>query len=213
MPAGPARSSCYQDAEQRMIDDGVWVSLYHYASRRSIRPTVKDLERRRSPRPPSSSPPCARSARPGSVWRHCPGFGGGVAMSGPPHMKEKTAAQAARASAPARPQCFSTSSSPRRSASSPCCRSRSVSPCSSSRSARSPSAILPGPAGPARRSGAGPADPPGLRAGPARARPVRAWMGRLVRGDLGTSHHQQRPVAEILAERLPATARLALAAT
>jgi peptide/nickel transport system permease protein len=39
------------------------------------------------------------------------------------------------------------------------------------------------------------------------------WMSRLVRGDLGTSYHQQRPVAEIVAERLPATARLALAAT
>src|SRR5258705_4231990 len=39
------------------------------------------------------------------------------------------------------------------------------------------------------------------------------WMSRLVRGDLGTSSHQQRPVAEIIAERLPATARLALAAT
>ncbi|HEY7040053.1 MAG TPA: ABC transporter permease [Methylomirabilota bacterium] len=40
-----------------------------------------------------------------------------------------------------------------------------------------------------------------------------AWMGRLVRGDLGTSYHQQRPVAEIIAERMPATAHLALAAT
>jgi len=40
-----------------------------------------------------------------------------------------------------------------------------------------------------------------------------SWMSRLVRGDLGTSYHQQRPVAEIIAERLPATARLALAAT
>ncbi len=40
-----------------------------------------------------------------------------------------------------------------------------------------------------------------------------AWMSRLLRGDLGTSYHQQRPVSEIVAERLPATARLALAAT
>jgi peptide/nickel transport system permease protein len=40
-----------------------------------------------------------------------------------------------------------------------------------------------------------------------------AWMGRLVRGDLGTSYHQQRPVAEVIAERLPATVHLALAAT
>jgi peptide/nickel transport system permease protein len=39
------------------------------------------------------------------------------------------------------------------------------------------------------------------------------WMSRLLRGDLGTSYHQQRPVSEIVAERLPATGRLALAAT
>jgi peptide/nickel transport system permease protein len=39
------------------------------------------------------------------------------------------------------------------------------------------------------------------------------WMSRLIRGDLGTSYHQQRPVSEIVAERLPATGRLALAAT
>ncbi|HKW95919.1 MAG TPA: ABC transporter permease [Methylomirabilota bacterium] len=39
------------------------------------------------------------------------------------------------------------------------------------------------------------------------------WMGRLLRGDLGISYVQQRPVTEIVAERLPATARLALAAT
>ncbi|MBI1963708.1 MAG: ABC transporter permease [Candidatus Rokubacteria bacterium] len=40
-----------------------------------------------------------------------------------------------------------------------------------------------------------------------------AWMGRLARGDLGTSFREQRPVAEVLAERAPATLRLALAAT
>jgi peptide/nickel transport system permease protein len=40
-----------------------------------------------------------------------------------------------------------------------------------------------------------------------------SWMERLVRGDLGTSYHQQRPVAEVIAERLPATVHLALAAT
>ncbi len=39
------------------------------------------------------------------------------------------------------------------------------------------------------------------------------WMGRLLRGDLGHSYHQQRRVTEIVAERLPATLRLALAAT
>jgi peptide/nickel transport system permease protein len=39
------------------------------------------------------------------------------------------------------------------------------------------------------------------------------WMARVLRGDLGMSYHQQRPVAEVIGERLPATARLALAAT
>lgn len=38
------------------------------------------------------------------------------------------------------------------------------------------------------------------------------WMGRLLRGDLGRSYQQQRPVAAIVAERFPATLRLALAA-
>src|SRR5438874_13701341 len=40
-----------------------------------------------------------------------------------------------------------------------------------------------------------------------------AWLGRLARGDLGESFREQRPVAEVIVERLPATARLALAAT
>jgi ABC-type dipeptide/oligopeptide/nickel transport system permease component len=39
------------------------------------------------------------------------------------------------------------------------------------------------------------------------------WMGRLVQGDLGRSYHQQRAVTEVIAERFPATLRLALAAT
>ncbi len=39
------------------------------------------------------------------------------------------------------------------------------------------------------------------------------WVGNLLRGDLGHSYHQQRPVSEVIADRLPATARLALAAT
>src|SRR5437879_8640164 len=45
--------------------------------------------------------------------------------------------------------------------------------------------------------------------------PVRymAWLGRLARGDLGESFREQRPVGEVIVERLPATARLALAAT
>ncbi len=39
------------------------------------------------------------------------------------------------------------------------------------------------------------------------------WIGRLMRGDLGQSFREQRPVVEVLAERAPATIRLALAAT
>lgn len=39
------------------------------------------------------------------------------------------------------------------------------------------------------------------------------WMGRLLRGDLGFSFHQQRPVTEVIAERAPATLALAVAAT
>ena len=40
-----------------------------------------------------------------------------------------------------------------------------------------------------------------------------AWVSRLVRGDLGESFREQRPVGEVIVERLPATARLAVAAT
>lgn len=47
---------------------------------------------------------------------------------------------------------------------------------------------------------------------PLRAQYTR-WMGRLLHADLGRSYHQQRPVSEIVAERFPATLRLALAAT
>ncbi len=39
------------------------------------------------------------------------------------------------------------------------------------------------------------------------------WMGRILRGNLGRSYHQQRPVGEVIAERFPATLRLAVAAT
>ena len=45
MAAGPARMKLYQGAEQRLLDDGAWVTLYHYASRALIRPGVKGLER------------------------------------------------------------------------------------------------------------------------------------------------------------------------
>jgi len=47
---------------------------------------------------------------------------------------------------------------------------------------------------------------------PAPVRYVR-WVGRLVRGDLGRSLRDRRPVTAVIAERLPATVRLALAAT
>jgi peptide/nickel transport system permease protein len=39
------------------------------------------------------------------------------------------------------------------------------------------------------------------------------WMGRLLKGDLGRSYREQRPVTEIILERVPATLRLALGAT
>src|SRR5437016_5602338 len=39
------------------------------------------------------------------------------------------------------------------------------------------------------------------------------WIGRLIRGDLGMSFREQRPVVEVLAERAAATIRLAPAAT
>ncbi len=40
-----------------------------------------------------------------------------------------------------------------------------------------------------------------------------AWLARLARGDLGESFREQRPVGDVLVERLPATAQLAIAAT
>src|SRR5262249_24543365 len=40
-----------------------------------------------------------------------------------------------------------------------------------------------------------------------------AWLGRLARGDLGDSFRGQRPGGDVIIERLPATVRLALAAT
>lgn len=39
------------------------------------------------------------------------------------------------------------------------------------------------------------------------------WMGRLLRGNLGRSYHQQRPVSLVIVERFPATFKLAVAAT
>src|SRR5581483_10206913 len=45
MAAGAARMKLYQEAEQRLLDEGAWITLYHYASRALIRPGVKGLER------------------------------------------------------------------------------------------------------------------------------------------------------------------------
>jgi peptide/nickel transport system permease protein len=39
------------------------------------------------------------------------------------------------------------------------------------------------------------------------------WIGRVLRGDLGQSFREQRPVTDVIIERLPATIRLAVAAT
>jgi ABC-type transport system substrate-binding protein len=45
MAPGRARDAKYHEAEQIVIDDAAWVSLYHYASRALIKPYVKGLER------------------------------------------------------------------------------------------------------------------------------------------------------------------------
>ena len=45
MPAGAPRMKRYQEAEQVILGDAVWISLYFYASRGLIKPYVKGLER------------------------------------------------------------------------------------------------------------------------------------------------------------------------
>ncbi|HEU5321199.1 MAG TPA: ABC transporter substrate-binding protein, partial [Methylomirabilota bacterium] len=45
MPAGPARDARYRQAEQTILDEAVWISLYHYTSRALIKPYVRGLER------------------------------------------------------------------------------------------------------------------------------------------------------------------------
>jgi peptide/nickel transport system substrate-binding protein/oligopeptide transport system substrate-binding protein len=45
MPAGAARDARYAAAEQAILDDAVWVPLYHYSSRALVKPSVKGLER------------------------------------------------------------------------------------------------------------------------------------------------------------------------
>jgi oligopeptide transport system substrate-binding protein len=44
MPAGPERDQRYQEAERLIVDDAVWVSLHHFASRTLIKPYVRGLE-------------------------------------------------------------------------------------------------------------------------------------------------------------------------
>ena len=55
----------YQGAEQRLLDDGAWVTLYHYASRALIRPGVKGLERS----PLSTAPEFGRASCRERVFR------------------------------------------------------------------------------------------------------------------------------------------------
>lgn len=45
MTPGRARDGRYHEAEQIIIDEAAWVSLYHYSSRALIKPFVKGLER------------------------------------------------------------------------------------------------------------------------------------------------------------------------
>jgi ABC-type transport system substrate-binding protein len=45
MPAGAPRDRRYAAAEQAILDDAVWVPLYHYTSRALIKPHVRGLER------------------------------------------------------------------------------------------------------------------------------------------------------------------------
>lgn len=62
MAPGRARDARYHEAEQAIVDDAAWVSLYHYASRALIKPYVKGLERS----PQSSAPEFLSPLR--KVW-------------------------------------------------------------------------------------------------------------------------------------------------
>ncbi|MBI3635485.1 MAG: ABC transporter substrate-binding protein [Candidatus Rokubacteria bacterium] len=62
MPSGPERWRRYHEVEQTLVDDAVWVSLYHYASRALIRPAIRGLERS----PLSSAPEFLAPLR--KVW-------------------------------------------------------------------------------------------------------------------------------------------------
>jgi peptide/nickel transport system substrate-binding protein/oligopeptide transport system substrate-binding protein len=62
MPVGPARDRRYAEAEQAILDDAVWVPLYHYTSRALIKPFVKGLDRS----PLSTAPEISVALR--KVW-------------------------------------------------------------------------------------------------------------------------------------------------
>ncbi len=62
LPPGAERFERYQKAEQVILDDAVWISLYHYSSRALIKPYVKGLERS----PLSSAPEFLAPLR--KVW-------------------------------------------------------------------------------------------------------------------------------------------------
>ncbi|MBI4590421.1 MAG: ABC transporter substrate-binding protein [Candidatus Rokubacteria bacterium] len=62
MATGPDRFRRYAEAEQMILNDAVWVSLYHYTSRALIKPYVRGLERS----PLSSAPEFLAPLR--KVW-------------------------------------------------------------------------------------------------------------------------------------------------
>ncbi len=62
MAPGPDRFRRYQEAEQLVLDDAAWISLFHYTSRALIKPYVKGLERS----PLSSAPEFLAPLR--KVW-------------------------------------------------------------------------------------------------------------------------------------------------
>jgi peptide/nickel transport system substrate-binding protein/oligopeptide transport system substrate-binding protein len=62
LAAGAARDRRYAEAEQAILDDAAWVTLYHYASRALVKPYVKGLERS----PLSSAPEFLAPLR--KVW-------------------------------------------------------------------------------------------------------------------------------------------------
>jgi len=62
MAPGATRDKRYHEAEQAIVDDAVWVSLYHYASRALVKPSVRGLERS----PLSSAPEFLAPLR--KVW-------------------------------------------------------------------------------------------------------------------------------------------------